>query len=139
MVGCIDFIKIYVETINCYNSVNDIIQYATEHLILSHVGMNRGVNIFGKTGVNAIFREMKQFNDRNIVKQLKKHQITWEVRDKALGYLIFLKEKRTCKIKARGCADGCPQRLYKSKIETSSPTVATESIFTSIVNNTKEG
>ena len=46
-----------------------------------------------------------------------------------MGYLIFLKQKRNRDIKGRGCADGRPQRLYKSKAETSSPTAATESVF----------
>ena len=32
------------------------------------------------------------------------------------------------KVKARGCADGRPQRAYADKSESSSPTVATESI-----------
>ena len=51
------------------------------------------------------------------------------MKNKALGYLIFLKEKRNGDIKGRGCADGRPQRLFKSKEETSSPTAITESIF----------
>ena len=101
--------------------------------------MNKGVKIFGKTGVNTIFREMNQFNDRNVVKPLKKYQITQEVRNKALGYLMFLKEKRTGEIKSCGCVDGRSQRLYKSKAKTSSPIVATESIFISSVNDAKEG
>jgi hypothetical protein len=40
-----------------------------------------------------------------------------------------LKEKRTGKIKARGCADGRKQRLYKTPEEVSSPTVRTESVM----------
>ena len=34
---------------------------------------------------------------------------------KALRYLMFLKEKRDGTIKARGCADGRPQRIYTGK------------------------
>ena len=101
--------------------------------------MNRGVKMFGKNGFNTILKKLKQFNDREVVKPLKKHQITKEVRDKALGYLMFLKEKRTDQIKDRGCADGRPRRLYKSKYEISSPTVATDSLFILCVNDTREG
>ena len=118
-------ITAYINSLNCYTEVNSTIQYAIEHLILTQVGMNKGVKMFGRNGIDAIFREMKQFNDRKVVKPLKRHQITQEVRAKALGYLMFLKEKRTGEIKAGGGADGRPQRLYKSKNETSSPTVAT--------------
>ena len=44
---------------------------------------------------------------------------------------MFLKEKRCGTIKGRGCADGRKQRLYKTKEETSSPTVKNESLFIS--------
>ncbi len=57
--------------------------------------------------------------------------LTDEERYRALLYLMFLKEKRCGKVKARGCADGRKQRLYKSKEETSAPTVATESVMLS--------
>ena len=42
---------------------------------------------------------------------------------------MFLKQKRCGKIKGRGCADGRKQRLYKSKEETTSPTITTEALF----------
>ena len=47
----------------------------------------------------------------------------------ALRCLIFLKQERCGKIKVRGCANGRKQRIYKSKSETSSPTIHTESLF----------
>ena len=43
---------------------------------------------------------------------------------------MFLKQKRNGDIKGGGGADGRLQRLYKPKSETSSPTAAIESIFT---------
>ena len=42
---------------------------------------------------------------------------------------MFLKQKRCGKIKGRGCADGRKQRLYKSKEDTTSPTITTEALF----------
>jgi hypothetical protein len=42
---------------------------------------------------------------------------------------MFLKEKRSGDVKGRGCADGRKQRMYKTKEETSSPTVSTEALF----------
>ena len=42
----------------------------------------------------------------------------------ALTYLMFLKRKRTGKVKARGCANGRSQREYIRKEESSSPTVS---------------
>ena len=63
------------------------------------------------------------------MKPIKLKDVTVEVKHKALAYLMFLKMKSSGEIKARGCADGHPQQLYKSKGETSSPTAAVESIF----------
>jgi hypothetical protein len=53
---------------------------------------------------------------------------------------MFIKEKHCGTIsKGRGCADGRKQRLYKTKEETSSPTVRTESLLLSCVTDAKEG
>ena len=48
---------------------------------------------------------------------------------KALSSLLFLKEKRTGKIKGRACINGAPQRAYISKEEAALPTVSMESTF----------
>lgn len=45
--------------------------------------------------------------------------------------LMFLKEKHTCHIKGRECADGHKQRLFVQEEDTSLPTVALESLFIS--------
>ena len=67
------------------------------------------------------------------------NEITHQIKSRSLGYLMFLKQKRTGEIKGRGCADGRPQRLYKTKLETSSPTVCTESVFIGAAMDAKEG
>ena len=51
---------------------------------------------------------------------------------------MFLKQKRTGRIKRRGCADGCKQCLHTPKDDASSPTVATESVLLSCVIDPKE-
>ena len=76
---------------------------------------------------------MKKNHDRGVVKPLLPHQITQEIKMKALGYLMFKKKKRNGVIKGRGCVDGRPQQIYKTKKETFSPTVCKESIFISSV------
>ena len=89
--------------------------------------------------MDAIIKEMKQFHDRKVVKPLLPEDITPEIRKRALGYLMFLKQKRNGSIKGRGCADGRPQRVYKSKTETSSPTAAIESVFITVLIDAREG
>ena len=72
------------------------------------------------------------------MKSLLPQQITPEIKVKALGYLMFLKKKINGVIKGRGCADGRPQHIYKTKEETSSPTASIESIFITSVMDALE-
>ena len=48
----------------------------------------------------------------------------WDIRKQDLGYVMFLKRKRSGKMKRRGCTDGQPQREYITKEESSSRTVS---------------
>jgi hypothetical protein len=43
------------------------------------------------------------------------------------------KENRCGQIKGQGCADGRKQQIYKTKEETSSPTVSVEALFLSCI------
>ncbi len=52
---------------------------------------------------------------------------------------MYLKQKRCGRIKARGCADGCKQCIYKTKEETSSLTISTEAVFLTCLIDAKEG
>jgi len=52
--------------------------------------------------------------------------------------LSFLKEKRDAKLKGRTCTNGRKQRLYKTKAETASLTVQTDSVMlTAMIDATK--
>mmetsp|Transcript_25421 Transcript_25421/g.38550 ORF Transcript_25421/g.38550 Transcript_25421/m.38550 type:complete len:168 (+) Transcript_25421:1986-2489(+) len=62
-----------------------------------------------------------------------------EHRRAALRYLMFLKQKRCGQVKGRGCADGSKQRIYKTKEETSSPTIHIESLFLTSIIDALEG
>ena len=95
-------------------------------------GFNRGLKEFGELGYEATVKEL----DDNLlgmgaVKMVNPKDVTKNIRYEALNYLMFLKRKRCGKIKARGCADGRPQREYISKDESSSPTVSIYALMTS--------
>jgi hypothetical protein len=51
---------------------------------------------------------------------------------------MFLKKKRSGRIKGRGCADGRKQRIHTKKEDASSPTVAIESVMLSCVIDAEE-
>ena len=68
---------------------------------------------------------------RNCVEVLPVDEVNEDIKEKALNYLMFLKQKRCGKIKARGCADKRKQREYISKDESSSPTVSNYTLMCS--------
>lgn len=57
---------------------------------------------------------------------------------KTLKALLFLKEKRDGKLKGRTCADGRKQWVYKTNIETASPTVYIDSVMLIAIVDTTE-
>ena len=103
-------------------------------------GFNRGLKEFGTPGYEATIKEL----DDNLigmgaVRMLKPSEVNKNIRYEALSYLMFLKRKRSGIIKARGCADGRPQREYISKDESSSPTVSIYALMTSCLMDAIEG
>ena len=48
--------RILTQYIHTYNKVNTVIQYATEHLSLTQLGMKVGIKIWGQQGVDAIIK-----------------------------------------------------------------------------------
>jgi hypothetical protein len=109
-----------------------------EHLALTQYNLKQGLEIYGKAGADAVVSEMRQLHDRKTIRPRYAKDLTLDEKRKALGYLMFIKEKRCGTVKGRGCADGRKQRLYKTKEETSSPTVRTESLLLSCVIDAKE-
>ena len=97
--------------------------------VTEQMSAKKGLKIFGDPGAEAIVKELEQLVYQNVMRGQDANALSPAQRRDALRYLMFLKEKRSGNIKGRGCADGRKQRLYKSKDETSSPTVTTESIF----------
>jgi hypothetical protein len=69
-----------------------------------------------------VVKEMQQLHDRVVIQPR----------------LADLKQKHCGQIKGQGCADGCKQQIYKTKEETSAPTVSVESLFLSCVIDAKE-
>jgi hypothetical protein len=93
-------------------------------------GFQKGLKIFGEKEYEATVKELDaSLIGRNIIDMLPNNNITSDIFRMSLGYLMFLKRKRCGKIKARGCADGRPQREYITKDRSSSPTVSNNALF----------
>ena len=108
------------------------------HTVLTQYTLKKGLQVFGPPGVEAVYKELQQLHERKVGKPRDASTLSPMQKKKALGYLMFLKQKRTGQIKGQGCADGCKQRLHTPKDDASSPTVATESVLLSCVIDAKE-
>ena len=109
-----------------------------ELFMTEQMSLKKGLKYFGKSGADAVVAEMRQLDYRDVIKPVSGKELTREQKRRALNYLMYLKQKWCGRIKARGCADGRKQRLYKSKEETSSPTVTTEAVFLTSVIEAQE-
>ena len=73
-------------------------------------GFRKGLKIFGNEGYQAAKDELKEnLLGRGFIDMLSWKDLTWDIQKQALGYLMFLKRKRSGKMKKRGCTTGRPQ------------------------------
>ena len=108
------------------------------HTVLTQYTLKKGLQVFGPPGVEAVYKELQQLHERKVGEPRDASTLSPTQKRNALGYLMFLKQKRTGQIKGRGCADGRKQCLHTPKDDASSPTVATESVLLSCVIDAKE-
>ena len=99
---------------------------ALRHTVLTQYTLKKGLQVFGPPGVEAVCKELLQLHERKVGEPRDTPKLSSTQKKKTLGYLMFLKQKRTGQIKGRGCTDGCKQRLHTPKDDASSPTVATD-------------
>ena len=111
---------------------------ALRHTVLTQYTLKKGLQVLGPPGVEAVYKELLQLHERKVGEPRDASKLSSTQKKNVLGYLMFLKQKRTGQIKGRGCADGRKQRLYTPKDDASSPTVATESVLLSCVIDAKE-
>ena len=115
------------------DEMDNIITMITEQMLAK-----KGLRLFGLDGVNAIKKELEQLVYQSVMHGKHHGQLTREQCKAALKYLMFLKQKRCGQIKTQGCADGRKQCIYKSKEETSSPTISVESLFLTCIIDVME-
>jgi phage terminase large subunit GpA-like protein len=109
-----------------------------ELFMTEQMSLKKGLRHFSKSGADAVVAELRQLDYRDVIKPVDRKDLTHEQKCRALNYLMYLKQKWCGRIKARGCTDGRKQRVYKSKDETSSPTVSTKAVFLTAVVNAQE-
>ncbi len=97
--------------------------------MMMQYNLKAGLRKFGDKGKMAAMEEMMQLLIMDTWKAMDPAKLSREVQMRALSLLLFLKEKRTGKIKGWACLNGAPQRAYIPKEDAASPTVSTESTF----------
>ena len=98
-------------------------------VILTQYSLKKGLKKFEGRAEEAVEKELNQFHDLRCFDPVDPSTLTRQDRVEALSSLMFLKEKRTGEIKARGCVNGSKQREYIKKEDATSPTVSLESLF----------
>ena len=106
---------------------------------MTQYNLKKGLEKFGIAGMNAVQEELRQLDTRDVFSPVHSNTMSLTDKHEALPYLMFLKQKRSGKIKGRGCADGRRQRLCSKKEYASSPTVAIESVFLTSIIDASEG
>ena len=106
--------------------------------LMEQMSAKKGLRRFSQKGADALMKELQQHIDWRVMHPRNATALSQSEKYSALKDLMFLKEKRCGKVKGRGYANGRKQRLYKSKEETSSPTVRVESLFLSSMIDAKE-
>ena len=120
---------------SCDNKQDEVV-LTTSHDVpeeTAQMSMKKGLKRFGEEGYTAVRKEMQQLHDRKVMQPIKSKDLTAAQKKEALGYLMFLKKKRSGTTKGRGCADGRTQRAYITKEESTSPTISTEAVFLTAV------
>jgi hypothetical protein len=105
---------------------------------LQTYSLKQGIKKFGKRGVAAAHKELKQLNDRVVFEPISIEEMTAIERKRAMESLIFLNEKRDETVKARMCANGSTQRSYIAREDVSSPTASSEAILLTGVIDAKQ-
>ena len=82
---------------------NNVTKLAEYMFLTEQMGWRKGLKVLGERGEEAIQKELQQIHDMEGFEPKHWHELTHDERDKALRYLMYLKEKRDGKIKGRGC------------------------------------
>ena len=79
------------------------------NFLMEQMSVIAGLKEFGEEGAASIMNELEQLLYRKVMVGSKASSLSSSQCKAALQYLMFLKEKRCGKVKARGCGDGCKQ------------------------------
>ena len=107
--------------------------------VMTQMSAKAGIKEFGQDAVAALMRELAQFEDLGVYEAVDSRLLTRAQRRCALRAINLIKKKRDGNLKGRTVADGSVQRSIYDKVETASPTVATDALLLTILIDAHEG
>jgi hypothetical protein len=99
------------------------------HHTMTQYSLKRGLKKFKVKAEEAVSKELMQLHMKETFEPQDVKTLTGDQKKSALESLMFLKEKRDGTIKGKTRADGRKQREVSTKSDTTSPTVALESVL----------
>ena len=90
----------------------DIMRHPLTATLFTQYIVRKGIKVFGEAGIKAVKEELQQLDTRKMMEPIDVNDMTKEEKRVCLQYLMFLKQKRSGRIKGRGCADGRKQREF---------------------------
>jgi hypothetical protein len=123
-----------------FSTIQTLVVYKVmDHYTMQQYGLEKGICEWGNRGKDAAFKEVEQLHMHSTFKPVKEAHLMDEERAKAIGSLIFLKEKNDGTIKGRACADGRKQCSDPMQTGARSPMVSLESVLlTAVVDACEE-
>ena len=106
---------------------------------MTQLSLETGLKQWGETAHKSAHSEMKQPHFRDTFRPKHWHELSSHQKLMVLELHMFLKEKRTGKIKGRTVTSGNKQRNCIQKEDASLPTIATESMLLTCTVDAQEG
>lgn len=73
------------------------------HEVMTQYSVKQGDCKFGDQGQAAVKIELKQLHNRKVIKSVKACSLSMLNKQRALAYLMFLKQKRSGEVREQGC------------------------------------
>ena len=109
------------------------------NIALVQYSVQKSIKVFGQRAIDAGVAEMGQLHRKGVFKPVRYMSLTKEQKSRILRTLMFIKEKRDGRIKARACVDGRKQIMFIVDDDPSSPTVALEALLLTCIADALEG
>ena len=101
--------------------------------------LRKGLKLFGDRGREATKAEIEQLHERECFAPMSIAEMSPSEKERAMGAIMFLAEKRSGAIKGRLACNGKPTREWLGKEDSASPTASLESVFLTAVIDAHEG